>query len=120
VIIDPPTPFSSPPHIGDLRAGVSASIRIARRVRYPPIHSQIVIHSLWFSHIDVRGGCQLESLAVADQVALTLIERIGIHPLGDSPHGHLSGQVKAPLDSNIEQDQLTVNHLKGGGIRLGI
>ena len=60
-----------PAHIGDLRAGVAASIRIARPVRYPPIHSQIVIHSLWFSHIDVRGGCQLESLAVADQVALT-------------------------------------------------
>ena len=60
-----------PAHIGDLRAGVAASIRIARPVRYPPIHSQIVIHSLWFSHIDVRGGCQLESLAVSDQVALT-------------------------------------------------
>jgi len=62
-----------PAHILHLRATVAASIRIARNVRYPQIHSQKLIHSLWFTHIHVRGGCQLESLAAVDQVALTLL-----------------------------------------------
>src|SRR6516165_860646 len=215
-----------PAHILHLRAGVAASIRIASQVRYPQIHSQKLNHSSGFRHIHVRGGgCQLESLAAVDQIALTLlplqqltlpvpalkwhpaparhspqrdglgfqiptqdarivrespigselplgalIERVGIHHLGDPPHGHLSRQTKAladlvvdqlmerqlseglvmprllanPIGSlesaaqsirvgrreldrdgqsrnrSIEQDQLKVNRLKGGGIRPGI
>src|SRR6516162_288218 len=62
-----------PAHIRDLRAGIAASIRIARQVRYPQIHSQKLIHSWWFRHIHVRGGGQVESLAAVDQVALTLL-----------------------------------------------
>src|SRR6516164_1767510 len=50
-----------PAHILHLRATVAASIRIARQVRYPQIHSQKVIHNWWSSDIHVRGGCQVES-----------------------------------------------------------
>src|SRR6516165_5503718 len=147
-----------PAHVRDLRAGVAASIRIARQVRYPQIHSNRVIHSLGFRHIHVRGGGNVESLAAVDQVALTLlplqqlalpvpalkchpaparhspqrdglgfqiptqdarivrktpigselplgalIERVGIHHLGDPPHGHLSGQTKALADLVVDQ-----------------
>src|SRR6516165_7379869 len=160
-----------PAHILHLRATVAASIRIARQVRYPQIHSQILIHSLWFRHIRVRGGCQVESLAAVDQVALTLlplqqgalpvpalkwhpppashspqrdrlgfqiptqdarivrksaigserplgalVERAGIHHLGDPPHGHLSGQTK-PLP-NLVVDQLMERQLSEGLVML--
>ena len=41
-----------------------------------------------------------------------LIQRLGIHPLGDSPHGHLSGQPKALADLVV--DQLVERQLSEG------
>ena len=53
-----------------------------------------------------------ESPILSEPPLRALIQRLGIHPLGDSRHGHLSGQPKALAELVV--DQLVERQLSGG------
>jgi hypothetical protein len=85
----------------DILGSVDIGMRLVSLRATPKVR---LITAVALPTVATRGArpAGVARIANSEHPLRALIERIGIHPLGDSPHGHLSGHTKALRDLVVD------------------
>jgi hypothetical protein len=85
----------------DILRSVDIGMRLVSAPATPKVRLITAVALLTVATVGARPA-DVARIGNSEHPLRAVIERVGIHQLGDSPHGHLSGQTKALADLVVD------------------